>query len=118
MNKRRLKTLMICHIRVEKTKRESTGILKLKTRIHLQLRNKKRILMRNFLKIKNRHKRNKKFRYLIWKILFLRLFYHHQLLNLRTVSPVLILLLMNKLIKKMVKKSKETHNMKKERLPP
>jgi hypothetical protein len=77
MNKRRLKTLMICHIRVEKTKRERRGILQLKTRIHLQLRNKKRILMRNFLKIKNCHKRSQKFRYLIRKRLFLRFFHHH-----------------------------------------
>jgi hypothetical protein len=52
MNKRRLKTLMICMIGVRKTKKESRGILQLKTRINLQLRNKKRILKRNFLKIK------------------------------------------------------------------
>jgi hypothetical protein len=118
MNKRRLKTLSIYLIIIKKVKKKSRGILQLKTIINLQLRNKKRILMRNFLKIKNRHRRNQKFKYLIRKRLFLRFSHNHQLMNLRTIKPLLILLLMNKIIKKMVKKSKETHNMKKERVPP
>jgi hypothetical protein len=103
MNKRRLKTLMICMIGVKKTKKESRGILQLKTRINLQLRNAKIILM-NFLKIKNRNIRNQKFKHLIRKRLFLRFSHHHQLLNLRTINPLLILLLIIKLIKKLVKK--------------
>jgi hypothetical protein len=50
MNKRRFKTLMIYLIIDKKVKKKSRGIL--------QLRNKKRILMRNFLKIKNSQKIN------------------------------------------------------------
>jgi hypothetical protein len=38
-------------IRVKKAKKDSRGILQLKTRINLQLKDKKIILMRNFLKI-------------------------------------------------------------------
>jgi hypothetical protein len=52
MNKRRFKTLMIHLIIDKKVKKKSRGILQLKTRINFQLRNKKRILKRNFLKIK------------------------------------------------------------------
>jgi hypothetical protein len=41
MNKRRFKTLMIYLIIDKKVKKKSRGILQLKNRIHLQLRNKK-----------------------------------------------------------------------------
>jgi hypothetical protein len=51
MEQRELKTQMTCMIRVKKAKKESRGILQLKTRINLQLRNKKRMLMTKFLMI-------------------------------------------------------------------
>jgi hypothetical protein len=67
MNKRRLKTQMICMIGVKKAKKESRGILQLKTRINFQLRNKKRILKRNFLKIKRIILRRRRRRRRMWR---------------------------------------------------